>query len=184
MSDPIFENKTLRQTFIIPLTFPDLSKAAALIPRIEYGGDIWALRVYLLRNSSEPIEKVNIPSPKYVEAQLKLLQRLFQLPVLFIIRTASQGGKFPDNDGNEALVLMLIAVEAGIKYVDVEIEWPVGLTEKLGERKGDIKLVASFHDWTGTVRWTSSKLKKKYQLADSFGGTLLETLYPSQDPVA
>lgn len=112
---------------------------------------MWELRVDLLRNSSEPIGKINIPSPEYVKAQLELLQWLSQLTILFTIRTASQGGKFPDNAGNEALALMLIAVEAGVKYADLEIEWPVDLVEKLGERKGDTKLAASFHDWTGTV---------------------------------
>jgi 3-dehydroquinate dehydratase type I len=94
------------------------------------------------------------------------------LPVLFTIRTKSQGGKFPDDKADEALALMLMAVECGIEYVDVEVEWPESVIGKLVKRKGLAKLVASFHDWTGDIRWTSQLLRNKFAQADAFGGML------------
>ncbi|KAM5356464.1 hypothetical protein ACJ41O_003110 [Fusarium nematophilum] len=172
MSDIIFDNhrrEPHRQTFIIPLTYPDISLGAADIPRISYGGDIWEVRADLLTPSAEPLGPSNLPPLAYVRSQLQLLQHLSQLPILFTIRTVSQGGKFPDTAEEEALDLMLMAVDEGCRYIDVEIEWPRKLIATLVEKKGDAKLVASFHDWTGGVRWTSDLLQEKFVIADEFG---------------
>ncbi|KAM0542723.1 hypothetical protein ACHAPJ_012656 [Fusarium lateritium] len=172
MSDIIFDNhakQPRQQTFIIPLTFPDISLGAADIPRIGSGGDIWELRVDLLSPQNEAIGSINLPTLEYVRDQLRLLQRLSNMPILFTIRTVSQGGKFPDNAEREALELMLMAVAENTTYIDVEIEWSQDLINALHEKKGATKLVASFHDWTGDIRWTSGTLQQKYEGADTFG---------------
>lgn len=173
MSDPIFENYARgggKQTFIIPLTYPDISLGAKDIERIGYGGDVWEVRVDLLSDAQHPLGATNPPSYEYVRQQVSLLQTLSPLPILFTIRTFSQGGKFPDDAVDEALALMLLAVELNCLYIDVEIEWPQQAIDTLVAAKGASKLVASFHSWTGDIRWTSSTLQEKYALADSFGG--------------
>ncbi|KAF5508607.1 Short chain dehydrogenase yanD [Colletotrichum fructicola] len=91
------------------------------------------------------------------------------MPILFTIRTAPQGGKFPPDAENEALALMLMAVEEQCKYIDVEIEWSLELVNAVVEKKGSSKIIASFHDWTGDIRWTSDLLREKYATADAFG---------------
>jgi 3-dehydroquinate dehydratase type I len=160
------------QTFIIPLTFTDIRDAIPILPRISYGGDIWELRVDLLSPSRSPLSSTNLPSLDYVKAQVQALQSMSKLPILFTIRTKSQGGKFPDDKADEALALMLMAVECGIEYVDVEVEWPESVIGKLMKRKKGTELVASFHDWTGNIRWTSQLLRDKFAQADAFGGML------------
>jgi 3-dehydroquinate dehydratase type I len=158
-----------KQTFIIPLTFPDITEAGDIITRVGYGGDIWELRVDLLTHYAQ-VGETNLPSPDYVEQQIKALQSMSDLPILYTIRTKSQGGKFPDDAADEALSLMLLAVCYNIQYIDVEVEWPESLLTAITAKKSSSKIVASFHDWTGNMRWTSQKLQDRFKQADGFGG--------------
>lgn len=171
-NDIIFDNFAAgKQTFIIPLTFTDINQAKDIITRIGYGGDVWELRVDLLKpEASGPLGETNLPPLAYVEAQVKALQAMSNHPILFTIRTKSQGGKFPDGASQEALDLMRLAVRCGIAYIDVEVEWPRSVIDELAAAKGDSKLVASYHSWTGDVRWTSKELRDKFAAADQFGG--------------
>jgi pentafunctional AROM polypeptide len=137
---------------------------------MSYGTDIWEIRADLLSSSTEPIRAPNLPPLEYVKKQISLLQQHSELPILFTIRTVSQGGKFPDDEAQLALEMMLAAVEVGCEYIDVKIEWPESLVVDVNQRKGNSKVVASFHDWTGGIRWSSEVLKEKYLLADKMGG--------------
>ena len=171
--DVIFSNYANgKQTFIIPLTFTDINSAKEIITRIGYGGDVWELRVDLLSPPGIEVGDVNLPSLAYVKEQVKALQAMSSLPILFTIRTKSQGGKFPDASSEEALDLILLAVESGIAYVDVEIEWPEAMLKEITEKKGSTKVVASYHSWTGKIGWTSGELMQRFAAADAFGGKL------------
>jgi 3-dehydroquinate dehydratase type I len=159
-----------QQTFIIPLTFTDVGDARAVLTRISYGGDIWELRVDFL-SPDGPITTVeNVPSPEFVREQIRLLQSYSDLPILFTVRTKSQGGKFPDEASTQALELIKIGIEEAVAYVDVEIEWPPDMIRQICEIKGSVKIIASYHSWTGLVRWSSKELQDKYAAADAFGG--------------
>lgn len=172
--DIIFSNYASgKQTFIIPLTFTNINDAKKVITRIGYGGDVWEMRVDLLNPSHEAIDDTNLPPVSYVKGQVKALQAMSSLPILFTIRTKSQGGKFPDNAGKQALDLMLLAVECGVAYIDVEIEWPKDILQEIVQKKQTTKIVASYHDWTGKVAWTSQELKQRFAAANDFGGKLL-----------
>ncbi|KAI8297010.1 Short chain dehydrogenase yanD [Colletotrichum sp. SAR11_59] len=127
------------------------------------------MRVDLLSPSREPLGITNLPPLSYVQAQTNLLKSLSGMPILFTIRTAPQGGKFPPDAENEALALMLMAVEEQCKYIDVEIEWSPEMINAVVEKKGSSKIIASFYDWTGDIRWTSDLLREKYATADVFG---------------
>ncbi|KAF3811859.1 Pentafunctional AROM polypeptide [Colletotrichum gloeosporioides] len=180
MADIIFDNHNhdpRRQTFIIPLTYSDIALGAADIPRISHGGDIWEMRVDLLSPSREPLGTTNLPPLSYVQAQIKLLRSLSGMPILFTILTAPQGGKFPPDAENEALALMLMAVEEQCKYIDVEIEWSPEMINAVVEKKGSSKIIASFHDWTGDIRWTSDLLQEKYATADAFGDIMKLSIF-------
>lgn len=159
-----------KQTFIIPLTFTDVNDAKNIITRIGYGGDVWELRVDLLSPPGQEVGEVNLPPITYAKEQVGALQAMSSLPVLFTIRTKSQGGKFPDHAAAEALDLMLLAIEYGIAYIDVEIEWPQSMLKTITEKKKSTKLVASYHSWTGKVAWTSEELMQKFSAANEFGG--------------
>lgn len=158
-----------QQTFLIPLTFPDLSGLGDDLESIGYGGDVWELRVDLLQ---EPGAETAMPSLAYVKRQLHYLQQNSTLPIIFTIRTASQGGKFPDDAHKAALELMLMAQEQECQYIDIECEWPRSLIDDMVARKGRTKIIASFHEWTGQTSWKDWWLSKR-SLLDSYGGMLL-----------
>jgi 3-dehydroquinate dehydratase type I len=169
--DIIFSNyRNGKQTFIIPLTFTDINYAKGIITRIGYGGDVWELRVDLLSPPDKEVGDVNLPSLAYVKEQVEALQTMSSLPILFTIRTKSQGGKFPDDASKEALDLILLAIASGISYVDVEIDWPPAMLKEITEKKCSTKVVASYHSWTGKVGWTSEELMQRFAAADAFGG--------------
>ena len=169
--DIIFSNYANgQQTFIIPLTFTNINDAKDVITRIGYGGDVWEMRVDLLNPSHEAIGDKHLPPVSYVKEQVKALQSMSSLPILFTIRTKSQGGKFPDNANKQALDLMLLAVECEVAYIDVEIEWPMDMIREIVDKKQSTKVVASYHDWTGKVAWTSQELKQRFAAANEFGG--------------
>ncbi|CAI7593388.1 unnamed protein product [Penicillium bialowiezense] len=168
--DIIFSNYVNgKQTFIIPLTFTDINEGKANITRIGYGGDVWELRADLLSPPGKEVGDVNLPPIAYVKEQVEALQAMSSLPILFTIRTKSQGGKFPDDASKEALDLILLAVVSGIAYVDVEIEWPSAMLKEITEKKRSTKVVASYHSWTGKVAWTSEDLMQRFAAADAFG---------------
>lgn len=160
-----------RKTFIVPLTFPDLSKATHLLERISYGADCWELRVDLLTLGT--LEDTNVPPLSYVREQLRILrEHSYNLPILYTVRTVSQGGQFPDDKTEEAHQLMLLGFDMGCEYVDVEVEWPSPLIESIVARGGTTKVVASYHDWTGNIRWTGDALINRYQAIARYGGNL------------
>ncbi|KAL1887377.1 hypothetical protein Sste5346_010257 [Sporothrix stenoceras] len=168
--DVVFDNyANNKQTFIIPLTFTDVTDGKDVLERIGYGGDVWELRVDLLSPTPQQADAVNLPPLSYVKDQLHALQAMSPKPILFTIRTKSQGGKFPDDAVKEALDLMLLAVENGVAYIDVEVEWPESLLSAISAKKGASKLVASYHSWTGKVAWTSQELMDKFDAANAFG---------------
>jgi 3-dehydroquinate dehydratase type I len=156
-----------KQIFLIPLTFPDVTQTGSNLERISYGGDVWELRVDLLR----PNEWTKLPSKDYVLSQLDWLRRGSDLPIIFTIRTVSQGGKFPDDAAPEALELMFLAAQHGCEYIDVEFPWPESLKQEIVKHKGASKLIASVHDWTGDIRWSDS-LFEHYIKQNTYGGAL------------
>jgi pentafunctional AROM polypeptide len=106
----------------------------------------------------------------YVVSQIKALRKMTIPPILFTIRTASQGGKFLDQAINEARQLMLAAIESGCEYIDIEVTWPEELISEIVGQKKQSKVIASLHDWTGNMSWTSSSLNELYRKAMGYGG--------------
>ena len=157
------------KTYIITLKFSDFTLLdRELLDQISYGGDLWEFRADLLEHPS--FEQTRIPPLEHVKNQLQTLRSLTTLPVLFTVRTISQGGKFPDNAAQEALALMKLAVEVGCEYIDVELDWPSFVVEDIRASKGGSKIVASYHESSGNVRWTSEALQEKCRAADAIGG--------------
>jgi pentafunctional AROM polypeptide len=105
-----------------------------------------------------------------VTQQLALLKQHSDLPVLFTVRTVSQGGKFPDKKNVEALELMLLAVGAAGEYIDVELSWPVEMVKIVKERKGNTVIVASWQEPGRAIKLRGSVLKERYIQADKIGG--------------
>ncbi|KAI5797727.1 hypothetical protein EDC01DRAFT_744127 [Geopyxis carbonaria] len=127
-------------THILSLTFPDLSAvSAADLTTLTYGIDAWELRADVLAQQT----------PEFVAAQIAVLRETAaELPILF---TAP---------GADARDLVQAALDAGVEYIDAPV---------VGLKTGAAKVVASFHDESGALRWSSAEAEEKFETLAALG---------------
>ncbi|KAG8997108.1 3-dehydroquinate dehydratase (3-dehydroquinase) [Tulasnella sp. JGI-2019a] len=160
-----------KRSYFLSLTYPDITTALPIMETLTTGVDAIELRVDLLSASGITPEAGtrNIPPLSYVAVQLAALRQTTAIPIVFTVRTQSQGGSFPDDAENEAFALLTYALQSGVEYVDVEITFPEERIVALSHLKGSSKIIASWHDWTGSFKWNSTVAKGKYDMADRLG---------------
>lgn len=126
----------------------------------------------LLRSPNpNDIEKFGhyVPPAAYVTEQIAALRQKTSLPIVYTIRTISQGGNFPDRSEAEAFQLLYNALRIGVEYLDVEISWSSKRIQELVAHKGHSQIIASWHDWSGNLRWTGNAVEEKYRAAAAVG---------------
>ncbi|UZJ56430.1 hypothetical protein CBS101457_005750 [Exobasidium rhododendri] len=158
-----------RLTYFVSLTFPDIKAALPIMERITVGSDAIEVRVDLLHSSGEAVKAAHIPPLNYVATQLAALRQRTNLPIVFAIRTVSQGGMFPDEAEDEYFELLKLGLRTGCEYVDLEIGWKSERLEAVKIHKGHSHILASWHDWSGAWRWNSVEALEKYQVAAKYG---------------
>lgn len=153
--DSLAEMKKKPQSFFVALTYPDLRSYLHTLSEVAFGSDAVELRVDLLK---DPQADDEIPSVDYVTSQLSLLRATVPLPVVFTIRTKSQGGNFPDSAHKEALALYHRAIKMGTEFVDLEVAFPDWLLHEVLELKNNSfsKIIASHHDPKGELSWSKN----------------------------
>lgn len=161
---------TAERSYFLSLTYPDITQSFSHIEEIQEGVDALELRVDLLR-SNKNYESLDDPIPDitYVSDQVAALRRVSGLPIVFTVRTKSQGGAFPDHAEQEIFTLLDLALRLGVEYVDVEISLPERKICDLTARKGHSQIIASWHDWSGRMQWAGLLVKEKYDLASKLG---------------
>ena len=159
-----------RRSYFLCLTYPDITPALPHVQEMTAGVDAVELRVDLLR-SPQDFDKLGpyIPPTAYVSNQVAALRHKTTLPIIFTVRTVSQGGQFPDHAEKEAFELFVTAVRLGIEYIDIEISWSEKNILDLIARKGHSKIIASWHDWSGNMRWDGKPVEAKYRVAHEYG---------------
>ncbi len=158
--------KKKKLSFFISLTVPNVSAAQQLIPEVIVGSDAVELRVDLLedsKNNSGP------PSPDFVATQLAILRASTSLPIIFTVRTHSQGGRFSDHAHDEALALYKVALRTGIEFLDLEIQFPESLLQSISKAKRQTKIIASHHDPKGALSWSNGSWVHYYNKALLYG---------------
>ncbi|KAJ0424830.1 EPSP synthase-domain-containing protein [Aspergillus carlsbadensis] len=158
--------KKKEHSFFVSLTLPDLREAGDILEEVCVGSDAVELRVDLLK---DPSSEGDIPSVDYVVEQLSFLRSRISLPVIFTIRTKSQGGRFPDEAHDAALELYTLAFRSGVEFVDLEIAFPEDLLRTVTAIKGHSKIIASHHDPKGELSWANMSWIKFYNKALEWG---------------
>lgn len=166
-----YHEKLLKRgrTFFVSLTYPDLSQVVDIVDAVTIGSDAVEVRVDLLE---DPASSDGVPSVQFVSEQLAALRSKTQLPVIFTIRTKSQGGRFPDEAREKALELYLTALRMGLEYVDLELSWPVTILDQVTSTKGQTKIIASHHDVAGKLRWSNASWVSKFNSALKYGDVI------------
>ena len=158
------------RSYFLSLTYPDITPALRLIDELTAGADAIELRVDLLRSPKDAdVGGLYVPPTAYVVQQLASLRRKTTLPIVFTVRTVSQGGAHPDNAEKEAFELYDIAVRNGCEYIDVELGWSEDKIRHFAERKDHSQIIASWHDWSGKMKWDGKVVKEKFELGGKLG---------------
>lgn len=157
------------RSFFVALTFPDIRQSLDDLPAVSIGCDALELRVDLLKDTNDCTKTTYLPALEYVAKQLALIRSKTQVPLIFTIRTRSQGGCFPDDAPDEALLLYIIAVRMGVEYIDLEMTWPTFLLEKVVSIKGVTRIIASHHDYFGNLRWSDGSWVSHFNKALLYG---------------
>jgi pentafunctional AROM polypeptide len=145
------------RSYFVCLTYPDLRDGDALknINKITTGCDAVEIRVDLLSSYDS----------EFVAEQVALLRNHTQTPIIFTLRTKSQGGKFPDGDHEKIAELTELAFKMGVAYVDMELSLPEGLFATLVSKRKFTKVIGSHHDFAGAFKWDNAEWENKYQFA-------------------
>jgi pentafunctional AROM polypeptide len=157
-----------KRSYFLSLTFPEVAPALAHLDTLAAGADALELRVDLLRAPADAdVTGAYVPPLSYVADQVAALRRASDLPIVYTVRTATQGGAFPDGAADAAFALFELGLRLGVEYVDVETTWPEDRVKKLVAAKGVSQIIASWHDWTGAFNWADAQ--EKYDRAATFG---------------
>jgi pentafunctional AROM polypeptide len=160
------EIRRKQHSFFVSLTMPDISSAADILPTVAVGSDAIEIRVDLLQ---DPESKNGIPSIDFLSVQVAHLRSIVPLPLIFTVRTVSQGGRFPDNAPEEALKLYKAAIRMGLEYIDLEITHTDEILQSGTEAKGFSKIIASHHDPLGKLSWKNGSWIQYYNRALLYG---------------
>ena len=159
------------RTTFIALTFPNVESALQNLDILSVGADAVELRVDLLKEPSG-VEKPTSGIPfsiDYVGSQVSKLRNRTELPIVFTVRSVNEGGLFPTEAEAEAHELLGKAISWGCEYVDVEARLPQSIRQDLGKRRGFSKIISSYHDLSGRMRWSSVDVTRVYHAAREYG---------------
>ncbi|KAM0749277.1 aldolase [Meredithblackwellia eburnea MCA 4105] len=193
------------RTSFVALNFPDLRIVSGeTIRKVAEGVDVLELRVDTLvpsrpdtppdsrrgspngyqssypHHSSSSPSYSRPPSPYFVALCFGHLRRCSPLPVLYTVRTKSQGGNFPDPyDDPELLEEYIALVELGFKlgaeYVDLELSLPDETFSRLLAMRGAAtQCLAADHDRAGAWSWDSQPVMDKYLRAVQLGADVVK----------
>ncbi|KAG9250797.1 Shikimate dehydrogenase [Emericellopsis atlantica] len=146
-------------SFFVSLTSPNLSDSLHTLPRVAVGSDAVELRVDLLDDQTHD---------GIVQA-VSMVRKATGKPIIYTVRSVSQGGKFPDNAHTAQLELYLLALRLGVEYLDVEVTLPQSALDVVTQSRGFTKLIASHHDPQGVLSWRNASWVAFYNRALQFG---------------
>lgn len=141
-----------KHSFFVSLTLPQIGPAVHDLPKITQGSDVIELRADLL---VDPSSTSGIISSEYLVDQIAILRWTTTLPIIFTVRTKSQGGKFPDDQVDELPRLYDIALRMGCEFVDIELTSPQPLKDFVLANRRNAKVIASHHDPSGRLSWAN-----------------------------
>ena len=174
LSPNLVDLNSSKKSYFLSLTFPDIAAQRSLLDdslgdaAVLAGIDAVELRVDLL-SPSGPTEVPNAPSIEYVTQQLALLRHFTNLPIVYTVRTAGQGGAFPDGREDHLFHLLESGLRLGAEYIDVETTLPHVRVRELASCKGSSKIIASYHDWSGKMSWSGTEVQAQYAMGTSLG---------------
>lgn len=150
------------ESFFVSLTVPKLNENLPAISSASVGSDAIEIRVDLLHDWS--LEAVT--------EQLSLLRFVSKLPIIFTVRTVSQGGRFPDAANDHRHDLYRLALRLGVEYLDAEVTSSDDILQELTETRRNTLIVSSHHDPAGSLSWKNASWIPFYNRALQYGNVI------------
>jgi len=144
--------KAERHSFFLSLTAPRIQELVSILPEVTVGVDAIELRADLL---VDPSAADGLPTEDFLIEQVALLRYSTTLPLIFTLRTLSQGGRFPDNDLEAQLALYRVALRMGFDFVDLELTSSDELKQFVLAHRKMCTIIASHHDPKGQFSWAN-----------------------------
>lgn len=98
--------------------------------------------------------------------QVSYVRMFSSLPIIFNVKTQSQGGKLKDSDLDALEGLYNLAFKLGVEYVDVQLDLPNEFLSKISGNKHFTRMIGSY---TSKSNWNALEWNNKYNLAVSLG---------------
>jgi pentafunctional AROM polypeptide len=161
------ENIILRaQSFFVALTVPNIPDYVDVIKSSTADCDAIELRVDLMVDNTS---QDGIPTSDFLIQQISLLRSITQLPLIFTLRTKGQSGNFPDDAVEQAMTLYQLAASLAIEFIDLELQFPISVLEKVKANKLHSAIIASHHDPQGSLSWANGSWIPYYNKALQYG---------------
>lgn len=146
-----------KRSAYVSLTYPDLNEVTDSLEEIATGCEAIELRIDLLKDYSK----------SFVADQTATLRKYVNLPIIYTIKTESQGGKFSDHEVEQIEELSYLGIKLGVEYLDIQLNYPNALINKIMERKAFTRIIGSYHDKSGLLGWKNVEWDNKYNQAVS-----------------
>lgn len=157
------------RTTQLSTTFPDIRAALPNLDILTVGADSVELRVDLLEEPTDGGSFSSIPSLKYVGEQVMLLRQRTELPLIFTTRCVNENGRFPMDDPYLFYEYLHKAIQWGCEYIDVELWLPEEIRRRLAKEKGNSRIIAAWHDFSGQFEWTSAAAQQLFKDGADYG---------------
>ena len=161
--------KNRKPSLFLSLTLPTMMPTLLSMKEVFVGVDAVELRADLLK---DPDSKNNVPSNDFLIRQVAFLRSVTSLPLIFTLRTQSQGGKFPNDNRGEACRLYRQAMKMAFDFIDLEVSSPESLKDVVQGNKGLSKIIASHHDPQGKLTWSNGFWISIYNAALQYGDVI------------
>lgn len=157
------------RSYFLSLTFDDVTQAIPKIEDLSLGIDVWELRIDLLASLDLT----------FLAFQVAILRRHSPLPILYTLRTARHGGRFPDIPNEETAIsnlhaLLRHALRLGVEYIDLEATFPPSILEDIVASKGNATIIGSYCEITGSIPWTGPQTKQVYDRIVQMGADIIK----------
>lgn len=139
-----------KHSFFIALTAPQIETVTPILPELTMGSDAIELRVDLLVDKKG---KDGLPTTDFLIEQVALLRASSALPLIFTLRSQSQGGRFPDDATEHAIKLYREGLRMGFDFVDLELTSPPEVKEYVLSHRKMCTIIASHHDPKASLSW-------------------------------
>lgn len=159
------------RSYVASLKFGDVNDCSEGLDEVTAGSEAIELRVdYLKKQDATSVAE-----------QIAIIRKSTSLPIIFTIRTQSQGGRFPDDNEEHLADLSLMAIKLGVEFLDVQLTSLATFVQRIIRNKGFTRVIATFVDLKGELSWKDAEFDNKYNQAISSNADIVQLIGQASD---